>query len=198
MKTMQMHVSVLVIMVSLFLTPSVSNAQTQFGIRAGMNASNVSFDKLPSRGERYGYHVGVFADVSVSPCFMSIQPEISYSTKGTAYKPANERQTLNMNYVDFFLPVAFKLNVFDLQVGPFASYMTSTPDYTYYNDNKIFIDAFKRYDFGLTGGLSMNIHKLVIGLRYNQGFVDITKNNARAILGSGKNEVGQVSVGYKF
>ena len=198
MKTMQMNVSVLAIMVSLFLIPSVSNAQIQFGIRAGLNATNVSFKSLPNKSERFGYHVGVFADVPVMPGFMSIQPEISYSTQGTAFKPGNERQTLNLNYVDLFLPVAFKLSMFDLQVGPFASYMTSKPDFTYYSDNKVYTDGFKKYDVGLTGGLSMNINKLMIGLRYNQGFVDITQDNARAVLGSGKNAVGQVSVGYKF
>ncbi len=198
MKTMQMHVSVLAIMVSLFLTPSVSNAQTKFGIRAGLNASNVSFKNLPDKGEKFGYHVGVFADVPVLPDFMSIQPEVSYSTKGTTFKPVNDRQTLNLNYVDLFIPVAFKLNMFDLQVGPFASYMTSKPDYTYYSDNKVYLNGFKKYDVGLTGGLTMNINKLMIGIRYNQGFVDVTQDNARVVLGSGKNAVGQVSVGYKF
>lgn len=198
MKTMQMHISVLAIMVSLFLGPSVSDAQTQFGIRGGLNASTISFKNLPNKAEKFGYHIGVFADVPVLPGFMSIQPEIGYSTKGTTFKPANDRQTLNLNYVDLFIPVAFKLSMFDLQVGPFASYMTSKPDYTYYGDNKVYLNGFKKYDVGLTGGLTMNINKLMIGLRYNQGFVDITQDNARVVLGSGKNAVGQVSVGYKF
>lgn len=198
MKTMQMHVSVLAIMVSLFLAPSVSDAQTQFGIRAGLNASTISFKNLPNKAEKFGYHVGVFADVPISPGFVSIQPEIGYSTKGTTFKPGNDRKTLNLNYVDLFIPVAFKLSMFDLQVGPFASYMTSKPDYTYYSDNKVYLNGFKKYDVGLTGGLTMNINKLMIGLRYNQGFVDITQDNARVVLGSGKNAVGQVSVGYKF
>ena len=193
-----MHVSVLAIMVSLFFTPSVSNAQTQFGIRAGLNATNVSFKSLPNKSERFGYHVGVFADVPISPGFVSLQPEISYSTQGTSFKPANERQTLNLNYVDLLLPVAFKLSMFDLQVGPFASYMTSKPNYTYYADNKVYTDGFKKYDVGLTAGITMNVNKFLIGLRYNQGFVDITQDNARVVLGSGKNAVGQVSVGYKF
>lgn len=195
---MHKHVSILALMASLFLTPSVSDAQVKFGIRAGLNASTISFKNLPNKAERFGYHVGVLVDVPISPGFVSIQPELSYSTKGTSYKPLNDRQTLNLSYVDLFLPVAFKLNIFDLQVGPFASFMTSTPDYTYYKDNKVFVDGFKKYDVGLTGGLTMNLNKLMIGLRYNQGFVDITNDNTRAILGSGKNSVGQVSVGYKF
>lgn len=195
---MQIKVAVLMMTAFLFLTPSVSQAQMRFGIRAGLNASNISVKNLPNKSERFGYYAGVFADIPVMPDFMSVQPELSYSIKGAGFKPLNDRQTLNMNYVDFFLPVAFKLNMFDLQVGPFASFLTSTPDYTVFNDNKIVVDAFKKYDVGLTGGLSVNFNKLLIGVRYNQGFVDVTTDKSRTILGSGKNSVGQVSLGYKF
>ena len=90
------------------------------------------------------------------------------------------------------------MSAFDLQVGPFASYLISTSDYTAYNDNKIVVDAFKKFDVGLTGGLSYNFSNMMIGLRYNQGFIDVTEDNARLLLGSGKNAVGQVSLGYKF
>lgn len=195
---MHKYMVTLAIVVSLFLTPSVSDAQIRFGIRAGANASNISFKNLPNKSEKFGFHAGVFTEIPILPDFMTLQPELSYSVKGTTFKPLNTKQTLNMNYVDFFLPVAFKLSMFDLQVGPFASYLTSKPDYTYYADNKVFVDAFKKFDFGLTGGLSVNFNKFIVGVRYNQGFMDITKDNARAILGSGKNAVGQVSLGYKF
>jgi hypothetical protein len=39
---------------------------------------------------------------------------------------------------------------------------------------------------------------MLIGVRYNQGFIDVTEDNSRALLGSGKNAVGQVSIGYMF
>jgi hypothetical protein len=103
-----------------------------------------------------------------------------------------------MSYVDLMLPVAFKLSLFDLQVGPFASYLASTPDYTVYNENKVVVNGFKKYDIGLTAGLAVNLNKIVIGLRYNQGFVDVTNDNARPFLGTGKNAVAQLSLGYKF
>jgi hypothetical protein len=191
-------VAAMLITLVLFLAPSVSEAQIRFGVRAGLNATNISFSTLPSKSERFGYHAGIFAEVPVVTDFMSVQPEVSYSTKGTKFKPGTISQNLNLNYVDLFLPVAFKLSMFDLQVGPFASYMISKPDYTNYNDNKITVDAFKKVDVGLTAGLTANFDKIMIGVRYNQGFVDVTKDNAQAILGSGKNAVGQVSVGYKF
>lgn len=198
MNTKYIKVLAMMVLVLMILAPSVSQAQSRFGIRAGLNVTNVSFENLPNRSERFGYHVGLFADIPVISDFMSIQPELSYSVKGAAFKPFDERQTLNMNYLDFFLPVAFKLGSIDVQVGPFASYLTSTPDYTFFNDNTIVVDAFKKYDVGLTAGLSYYFSNLLIGIRYNQGFVDVTKDNSRILLGSGKNSVGQISLGYRF
>ena len=198
MKTKYVSFAALMVLAMIILTPSVSQAQTKFGIRGGLNASNISFDNLPNRGERYGFHLGIFTEVPLVPDFMSLQPELSYSVKGTNYKPASVNQKLNMNYVDLLLPVAFKLSSIDIQVGPFASYLISTPDYTYYKDNTIVVDAFKKFDAGLTAGLSYNFSRMMIGLRYNQGFMDVTKDKARVLLGSGKNAVGQVSLGYKF
>lgn len=198
MKSKILNIPALAFMVCLFLTPSVSDAQIRFGVRAGVNATNVSFEKLPSKSERYGFNVGVFADIPIKEDFVSIQPELSFSTKGAAFKPATGRQTLNMNYVDVLLPVAFKLSLFDLQIGPFASYLVTTPDYTVYNENKVVVDGFKKYDVGLTAGLAVNFNKLIIGLRYNQGFVDVTTDSGRPFLGTGKNAVAQLSLGYKF
>ena len=198
MKTKYVSFAALMVLVMMILTPSVSQGQTRFGIRGGLNAANISFDNLPNRGERYGFHLGIFTEVPLVADFMSLQPELSYSVKGTNYKPSTDNQKLNMNYVDLLLPVAFKLSSIDVQVGPFASYLISTPDYTYYKDNKVVVDAFKKFDAGLTAGLSYNFSRMMIGIRYNQGFMDVTKDNARVLLGSGKNAVGQVSLGYKF
>ena len=48
----------------------------------------------------------------------------------------------------------------------------------------------ERADADFTGGLSYNFSKMFIGIRYNQGFVDVTKDNSQSILGgSGKNSV---------
>ena len=198
MKTKYVSFAALMVLAMIILTPSVSQGQTKFGIRGGLNASNISFDNLPNRGERYGFHLGIFTEVPLVPDFMSLQPELSYSVKGTSYKPASVSQKLNMNYVDLLLPVAFKLSSIDVQVGPFASFLISTPDYTVFNENRVVVDAFKKFDAGLTAGLSYNFSRMMIGLRYNQGFMNVTKDNAKVLLGSGKNAVGQVSLGYKF
>ncbi|MDO8367093.1 MAG: porin family protein [Saprospiraceae bacterium] len=198
MNTKQSKIAVLAILTLMIGMNVMSMAQSRFGIRGGLNASNVSFDNLPNRSERFSYHLGFFADVPVLSNFMSMQPELSYSVKGAAFEYLNERRKLNLQYVDFLLPVAFHLSSIDIQVGPFASFLASTPDYTVFDENRVVIDAFKKYDVGLTAGLSYNFNNFLFGIRYNQGFVDVTKDSSRPLLGSGKNAVGQASIGYKF
>lgn len=181
------------------ILPSANiQAQTKFGIRGGLNVTNISFDKLPDRGERFGFHTGIFADMPILVDFIHLQPELSYSVKGTAFKFLGDRKTLNLKYIDFLLPVAFRLGDIDLQVGPFASYLISKPDYKVFDDTKVVVDAFKKSDLGLTAGLSYNFAPLTVGIRYNQGLVDISNDKGRPFLGEGKSAVGQVSVGLKF
>ena len=182
----------------LMLVVTNSQAQISVGVRGGLNASNISFENLPNKSERFGFHAGIFADVPIVTDFISVQPELSYSTKGTAFEPLNDRETLDMDYLDLLLPLAFQLGPFDLQVGPFASYLLSTPDYTVFDDRTLISDAFNKFDAGLTAGLSYNFNKFLIGVRYNQGFINVAKDKAQSLLGDGKNAVCQVSLGYQF
>ena len=77
--------------------------------------------------------------------------------------------------------------------------------YTQYDQNdrvpdkvQLAVDAFNTFDAGLTAGLSFNFNKVLLGIRYNQGFLNVSKDNAETLLGKGKNAVGQVSLGYRF
>ncbi len=198
MKLNYFNTAILVVLVSMMMPAANVQAQTQFGIRGGLNVSNISFDNLPDRGERFGFHAGVFADIPLIADFIQLQPELSYSAKGAAFKFLGDDKTLNMDFIDFLLPVAFRLGKIDLQVGPFASYLISTPDYEVFDNTDVVIDAFKKTDVGLTAGLSYNFAPMTVGIRYNQGLVDITNDNGRTFLGEGKTAVGQVSIGFKF
>lgn len=200
MKNKYINLIPLLFLAFMLMIPAVSQAQAKLGIRAGLNATNVDFDQLPDRSERIGYHVGLFADLPILPDFLSIQPELSYSVQGANYKPLNSRERLELDYLNFLLPVAFQLGSIDIQVGPFASYLITNPDYKIFNENTVIADAFNKIDAGLTAGLSYNFNKFLFGIRYNQGFIDVSKDNSKLLLdgGSGKNSVGQVSLGYMF
>jgi hypothetical protein len=183
-------------LICMLTTPSVLKAQ--FGIKAGLNTTNLSSDNLKEKGEKLGFHASAFVNTPLTADgFISLVPELSFSTQGTSFKPQNTRQRLNMNYVNFHLPVSFKLSNIDLQVGPYASYLASKPNYAI-DDVVVVADAFKKFDTGLSAGLNYNFNKYFIGLRYIKGLVDVTNDNARLVLGAAKNSVGQVTIGYKF
>ncbi len=182
----------------LLLASSFCHAQIKIGIRGGFNASNISFNNLPERSEKYGYHLGLLLDITAIPAFLSIQPEISFSTKGTDYSTLGESRSIKMNSVDLLIPVSFQLNAISLNVGPFASFLIEKPIYTDYANNDIILNGFKKIDAGLSAGISYNLSKIFFSLRYNQGFINVSNDDVIAVIGKGKNAVGQVSIGYWF
>lgn len=125
----------ILIILMVVASTTMSNAQTKFGIRGGFNASVVSFSNLSDKSERYGFHLGAFAEMPITANFMAIQPELSYSVKGSTFTYGTIPQTLTLNYIDFLLPLVFKINAFDLKVGPYADYLVSTPDHTFKTAN---------------------------------------------------------------
>jgi hypothetical protein len=178
------------------IAPNLSIGQVEVGIRGGLNATNISFNNLPQRSEQYGYHIGMFLDIGTG--FLAIQPEVSFSTKGTDFKYLDDKKSIKMNTIDLLLPVAFKLSVVDLTVGPFVSFLINKPVFTQYTDNSVILNGFKKVDAGLTAGLRFNFNKVFLGIRYNQGLMEVGNDNLITALGSGKNAVGQVSLGFKF
>ncbi len=181
----------------LFMT-TVSHAQFKYGLKGGFNASNLSLDNVSSRGEKYGYHLAGFVEIPMIKNFMDLNPEIGFSAKGTQFEILNQKRKLNMNYVDLMLPLSFKLKEIDLQVGPFTSVLVSKPTYKIASEAKIKAEGFKKFDAGLSIGLNYNFDLFFIGLRYNQGFVNLNDSPNTNFLGKGKSAVGQVSVGFKF
>ena len=192
----KISITMTLVVFTCFAATICSSAQIKLGLRGGLNASNVSFKNLPDRSNQYGYHIGMFMDIGLGP--LGVQPELSFSTKGTDYKYLGEKKSLKMNTVDLLLPLAFKLSVVDLTVGPYVSYLLNKPVFTKSSDNSIIINGFKKVDAGLTAGVRFNMAKIFLGIRYNQGLMEVGNDKLITALGSGKNAVGQVSIGFKF
>ena len=182
----------------LLLLSKSGSAQFKYGLRAGFNASNVSLKNVSERSEKYGYHAGAFVEIPMIKNFMDFNPELGYSLKGTSFEILNQKRKLNMNYVDLILPLSFKLKEIDLQAGAFTSFLIGKPKYKINKETTVNAEGFKKYDAGLTIGLNYNFDLFFIGLRYNQGFVNLNDSPENNFLGKGKSAVGQVSVGYKF
>jgi hypothetical protein len=154
-----------------------------FGLKAGLNYSNLTSKNDFNFEANTSYHFGALLEFNFAPVF-SIQPEIMYSVQGAT---SQDFQDVKLDYVT--IPVVAKVyivpKIFALEVGPQYAFLV--------NDD--FGDTInnKTYDFSAVGGFSLSLGKHVFGqARYILGLTDTTQNAEI------KNRTFQLSLGYKF
>ncbi|SFQ41545.1 porin family protein [Hymenobacter arizonensis] len=188
----------------------VGHAQgSRFGIKAGGSYTTfVGKDVDSDINNRLGYHGGLIAELSVTDRF-SIQPELLYSMKGAQTKYSFNGSTVTgtqtMHYVDVPVLAKAKLGQLFLEAGPQVGVLMSAK--ASYESNKMSFNvsnksSFNDVDFGYALGLGSETSSgLLLGLRYNGGFRDVTKAEsfgALTIQPRARNSAFQVYVGYMF
>ncbi|WP_461135599.1 porin family protein [Spirosoma lituiforme] len=196
---------------AIFFNSSDATAQgrTRVGVKGGLNASSLFYDSqgATNKNERIGFHVGLFAQAPVGE-FFAIQPELLYMTKGASADynllSFNGKNTFKLNYAELPVLATFKLGqAVELQAGPYVAYLLNSN----VNSNGSFgsgssainRDNFNKVDYGIAGGLNIYFGKAFIGARYEQGLQQIANSGAaQTLLGSAKNGVGLLSVGFSL
>jgi hypothetical protein len=192
-------------------TTAESGLSAKFGIKGGLNLTNLYVDNVSSEHMKAGFNAGVFAKLPVTRGF-SIQPELLYSVKGAkdTYNnllQGNGEYRFNLGYME--LPVLAVVNLapnFNLHLGGYAAYLVSAnvKDVNSNGDiqgaTDLNTDNFKRWDFGLIGGLGFDIQNFTIGARYNYGLSQIGKsgNLSGDLTRNSKNAGISVYVGVAF
>ena len=172
-----------------------ANAQeTKFGVKGGLNLSNVNGD-ISNNSSRLSFHVGGFAEVKISDKF-AIQPELVYSVQGTKVDVgASEDVVYDLQYIN--IPVMAKFYAteqFSLEVGPQIGFL-ATAKARFDGNSEDIKDSFKSTDFGVNFGAGYNFtENISAGLRYNLGLSNIPDADGA----DAKNGVFSLSVGYKF
>ena len=165
--------------------------QTAFGIKGGLNLTNFTKDdKITDEKLRAGFNAGIYGRFALTDGF-SIQPEVLYATQGN-------KQTFKGNFVGFNydytgttnlgyiqVPVLAVVNIipnFNIHAGPYAGFLV-TNKFTLDNNNNggsntsdINSDSFNKVDYGLAGGIGVDISKLHIGARYLYGLQNVGKD----------------------
>ena len=169
-----------------------SFAQVQFsaGLKGGLNFANLDVSNLEGTyNNRTGYHLGAFTLFKFTK--IGIQPEIVFSEQGSKVKISGSDIESNFSYVN--IPVILKLYTvagINLQAGPQWGFLTSAK-----YDGENIKDELKGSDFGLALGAGWDLQfGLTIDGRYNLGLKNVSDESAYDI----KNQVWQVSVGFKF
>ncbi len=192
------------------------NPSPKFGIKGGLNLSQLYVDhaNVEDQNMKVGYHVGLFGKIPLTD-FLAVQPEVLYSNTGAkvSYGGSDLANVLgieegevrfNLNYIQ--VPVAFLVNIgpFNIHAGPYVSYLVGANvknlKMADLNSNQIAdldTDKFNRFDYGLLGGIGVDIKAITVGARYNYGLREIGSSGlAGSLTNNSKNGVFQVYVGF--
>ncbi|MDI6049703.1 porin family protein [Flavobacterium sp. XS2P24] len=196
-----------------FMTLTNANAQdgaSKFGVKGGVNFSNLYTEDVDDNNVLTGFNVGFFAKLPISNN-IALQPEISYTGKGAelVYNNALVSGTaqFKLDYIE--VPLLLVVNVtknFNIHVGPYAAYMvsaktTNKSDSGSYNfEDNIDTDDFNKFDAGLAGGVGIDLEPVSFGVRYNYGLTKIGKEDSSTSFSSpdAKNSVLSFYAAFAF
>lgn len=188
-----MKTSRIIIIACMVSISSMAFSQGQFalGLKGGVNfASLNASDPGTTYKNRTGYHFGAFALFKFAK--IGIQPEIVFSQQGSKVKVDAQSFDANFSYIN--IPVLLKLYTvagINLQAGPQFGFL-SRAEY----QNTSIKDDLKSSDVSVALGAGWDLpFGLSVDLRYNLGITDINEQLAADAI---KNQVWQLSVGYKF
>lgn len=179
-----------------------SQAQLSIGLKGGPNFASI--DTKESAGANYknrtGFHAGAFALIKLTK--IGIQPEILFSQQGSSVKYSGQ-PNLESNFSYFNVPIILKLYTIagiNIQAGPQFGFITAAEQEYFDNATQRvrtedIKNKLKGSDVSLALGLGWDLpFGLTVDGRYNLGLSDINDGGGESI----KNQVWQVSIGYKF
>ena len=184
---------------------------TRIGVKGGLNLSNFRVDEVADNNMKVGLNLGLFAKLPVTESF-SIQPEILYSSKGSKLKYDNFIQgegeyRFNLNYIEVPVLGVFHIGEhFNIHAGPYVAYLTSSnikdveDDGTIEGIAELDADNFNRFDYGIAGGVGIDVNGFIAGARYNYGLQEVGESGSLSgeLTDDSKNSVATVYIGFGF
>ncbi len=196
-----MKKSMMVLTVMLFTLSTISFSQVKFGLKGGLNVTEISmemdgFSKSPD--SRMGAVAGAFVNLRLSNS-IGIQPELLYSMKGSNFEAD---VVTKLDYLSVPVMVKYYFGGFNLQAGPMFDFLLSAEE-EYDGEEEDLKDIVKGMDLGLGFGLG---YELPLGLsfdaRYMIGLSDINDSNDESEMEFQKVEIKnkgfQITMGFAF
>ena len=193
------------------LVGGTANAQEKkFGVKGGLNLSNLSLEDNDDSNLRTGFHVGIWGAFPIATN-LSVQPELQYSSDGTRWLQESSEYSadasLKLDYIE--LPVSLVYNLardVDFYLGPYVAFLANasseatlkTGSSTLNLISDLDKDNFKSTDFGMQAGMRFHLNPIYIGFGYKLGLTEVAQDNARNYFGDAANRSIRLSVGYTF
>ncbi len=178
-----------------------ASAQLSFGVKAGLNMSNIT--DFENSEMKIGYKIGPTVEYAFAPN-MAIQSGVLLSSLGTKEKDGDG--SIDANYLQIPISFAYKYAIApDTKiygnVGPYFGFgiFGKSKFYNELTDKYEKEDTFgdngmENFDCGLTFGVGMEVTKFNFGLNYDLGLTKVYDVSGS----SSRNSNFWISVGYNF
>lgn len=182
----------------------VTNAQIQFGVKAGINynnngdlkLSNVVNNAIEGADAKSGFHAGLWFKGKLPIIGLYLRPEIVYTQVKSEYAYKGLSASYDFRKIDVPVLLGKKLfgfaNVF---IGPSFQYVLDT-DFGISTANEISLDKFS---LGMQSGFGVELGKLGIDVRWEKG---LSKTEANFVDGIGNftidNRTNQIILGVSY
>lgn len=184
----------------LFLTKGVY-AQVRLGIKAGVNSSTIRIPDIEpgvSVKPRVDFQGGILVDIPMTESF-SVQPALLVSTKGSkvnsllidgntgsVISPINN--SIKLIYAEIPILALFRGHIsqslqFYAGAGPYlgiglegnltSSYTPLAERDAVFGSGRVGSNSFRRFDYGASAAAGVEVKRLLVGVNYNYGLVDL-------------------------
>jgi Outer membrane protein beta-barrel domain len=181
-----------------------------FGLKAGLNYSNVTNASSISASGQTGYHAGVL--VNLGGKLISFRLELLYSQQGYNFSTDSGSGSEKHDYISMSQLIGINISRFvQIQVGSQTGYLlNATAESNSMTTGNASADQilsyYNRFDYGFSAGVEVHpIVGLLVGARYNLSFSNLYKNVLTTPSGGTynynvdfKNNVVQLFLGYRF
>ena len=172
----------LTIFIIAFLTSNNAQAQFTFGVRAGLNCSNILSGSEPTTAMKFGFQAGAVTDYAVKGNF-SVETGLFVSTMGHKLNATSATRTENPIYLQIPLHARYSFgNKFFVRGGPYFGFCVggkgnwNTDEYDYklnFGREEIFGQrVYRSFDFGLSAGAGMQFGNIQAGVECKQGLTN--------------------------
>ncbi|HEY8659379.1 MAG TPA: porin family protein [Hanamia sp.] len=177
-----------------FLLLSAKAQEVHFGIKGGLNASELHFNNDTKLDTKIGFNLGLLAHIHAGETW-ALQPELIYSLEGAKGNIGNSEYSYNLNYLN--VPVLLQYmfdNGFRLEGGPQIGFLLNAK--TKVNNTSTDNKGFKSTAFSIPLGVGYLTHTgLGFDARYVFGLSNINDDNNGPTIQS---NVFQIGLFYQF
>ena len=160
----------------------------QFGIKGGINLSNLYTSDASRSDMIAGFNLGVFDKLPVTGT-LAIQPEFYVTTKGASVTYNNlfidGTAKFNLTYIEVpLLCVVSVTHLLNVQFGPYIGYLVdgkvkNVANVSLFNfEQNMNVNDYNRIDAGAVFGAGLDVGAITMGARYNLGLTKVGKTQS--------------------